>query len=53
MGNPKLRIARDDESELDALLDRVNQVGHANLTKREKDRLAELTRRRREADGRP
>ncbi|MFZ4573680.1 MAG: rhomboid family intramembrane serine protease [Phycisphaerales bacterium] len=47
----RLKIVRDDESELDALLDRVNAVGHANLTQREKDRLADLTRKRREADG--
>jgi membrane associated rhomboid family serine protease len=48
---PPLRIVRDDDAELDGLLDRVKQVGHANLTAREKDRLAELTRRKRAADG--
>lgn len=50
-GGPKLRLARDDDSELDELLARVHQVGHANLTKAEKNRLAELTRQKREADG--
>lgn len=50
-GAPSLRIVRDHDAELDALLDRVKQVGHANLSAKEKERLAELTRLKRSADG--
>jgi membrane associated rhomboid family serine protease len=48
-GQPRLRIVRDDE-ELDRLLTRVNEVGHANLTAKEKKRLSELTRKMNESD---